>query len=134
VATQYIDPTTYSSGATATAPTVAVISRDTFKDGLLDDLDNVFHNTAEFAEEVVYFYRSGESHTLAAVFDEEHSQMDLDTGAPVIASEPTFHCPTRQFTKEPGKGDSVRIRNREFQVISVEPDGTGVTVVVLRRD
>jgi hypothetical protein len=33
----------------------------------------------------------------------------------------------------PGKGDSMVIRNRTFNVKEVHPDGTGVTVITLLR-
>jgi hypothetical protein len=69
-----------------------------------------------------------------AIFDEEHLAMDLDSGAPVLASEPQIHVPTHKLVSTPDKGDKVVIRNRRFEVKTVEPDGTGVCVVTLLRE
>lgn len=131
---QIIAPLTVTVSVNATPPIVALISRDTFKRLLDSELDSVFYNTAEFAEDIIYQYRrDNTSQTISVIFDEETQAMSMDTGAPVLAEEPQFHCHSRRFQQTPRKDDRVVIRNRQFIVVDILPDGTGVVVVHLRR-
>jgi hypothetical protein len=131
---QTITPTTYTAGAVSFPATVAVITRSTFQNQLRTDLEDVYYNQEEFAEDITWNYSGGATQTIPAIFDEEHMGSDIETGAPAIVSEPQIHVPTHMFTGRPGEGDSVLIRNRPFKVKEVLPDGTGVCVVSLLRE
>lgn len=134
MATQYIIPTTVTISVSTGIPILVTFARTDFISQLYDDLDNVFYNTGEFAETITYRFRSGESQQIAAIFDEEHSSIDIATEAPVIISEPLFHAHADKFLFRPDRGDSVVIRNREFNVKEAHPDGTGLMVITLLRD
>lgn len=134
MATQYIIPTSTTISITSTLPVVVVDVRTEFKDQLHADLDNVFYNLSEFAMNITYIYRNGESNTIPVIFDEESQVMDLESEVGVITTEPQFHCHSDKFLYNPDKGDSVVINNREFKVKEAMPDSTGVTVVTLLRD
>lgn len=134
MAVQYITPATHTEPVTVNSGSVAIISRSTFRNQLRTDLAEVFYSEEEFAEEITWRYAGGSSQTIPAIFDEEHMATDIETGAPAIVSEPQIHVPTHLFTDRAGKGDSVRIRGRDFEVKEVLPDGTGVCVVTLLRE
>lgn len=135
MATQYIDPSTYTSPVTTTDPDlVTLVSEPGYRGQLRADLGDVFYNTEEFAETVTWVYADGTTQQIVCIFDEEHQAMDTDTGAPFIASEPQIHVPTHKYTSTPGKGDKVIVRNRRFNVKEILPDGTGVCVVTLLRE
>lgn len=114
------------------------MAKSDFLEQLDRDLENVFYS--DFTEKddgdvdtVTYTYKSGASHTIEAIFDEEWDSMDLETEARVITSEPRFHAYLKQFTEVPGEGDSCLIRGRQFKVKEVHPDGTGVVEFTLLR-
>lgn len=132
--TQTISPVGLPSDEALGTPHVTLLTRSAFEEQLDTDIENVFYNTDEFARAIMYQYASGATQQLDVIFDEESSSIDMATEAPVIVSEPMFHCGTRDFQHTPGKGDRCRIKERWFYVKEVHPDSTGVTVVTLRRD
>lgn len=134
MATQYVDPTTYTSPVTAGAPVVVVLGEPGFRRQLRLDLESTFYNTEEFAEPVTWNYEDGTTQSIDAIFDEEYMGADIDTGAPAIVSEPQIHVPTHKFTGSPGRGDKAIVRNRVFNVKEILPNGTGVSVVTLLRE
>jgi len=129
-----LNPVGLPSAEAIGVPTVLVQTKSPFEQQLEDDLEGVFYNTDEFARVILYEYANGTQQQLNVIFDEEGSSIDIDTEVPVMVTEPQFHCNSNDFTKVPGKGDRCMVGNRWFYIKEIHPDGTGVTVVTLRRD
>jgi len=91
----------------------------TLKEQVADDLD-VFLNTDEFADEATI---GGE--TVNGIFDNEHTEV-LD----VSGTHPAFTCKTSDVSGV-SQGDTVTINGTGYRVVSIKPDGTGMTTLVL---
>jgi hypothetical protein len=129
-----IEPTTFTFSIAAAAPSVKKIAEPGFRKQLRADLDDVFYEETEFAEPVTWVYADGTEQTVPAIFDEEHVAADVQTGAPLISSEPQITLPLHRLNAPAGQGDKVVIRNRRFDVKEILPDGTGVATVNLLRE
>lgn len=108
------------------SPTISLILRNAFQTLMESDLENGFFNLNEFAEMVVYIHKDGTTIQLPVIFDHEMQLIDVDAGAEVLSRHPIMQAQTSDFSILPDKGDKVVIRGIRYQVISYEPDGTGV--------
>lgn len=108
------------------SPTISLILRNAFQTLMESDLENGFFNLNEFAEMVVYIHKDGTTIQLPVIFDHEMQLIDADAGAEVLSRHPIMQAQTSAFSILPDKGDKVVIRGVRYQVISYEPDGTGV--------
>jgi hypothetical protein len=129
-----LNPIGIPSSEAIGTPVVFVQVKSEFDEMLEGDLEGTFYNTEEFARVILYEFADGTQQSLQVIFDEEGSSIDIDVEAPVMVLEPMFHCNSNDFNKVPGKGDRCMVGNRWFYIKESHPDGTGVTVVTLRRD
>lgn len=129
--TQYIDPTGTPSAEASGTPTLEVITLDTFKRNVENDVGAVFLNEDEFAKSATYQFGDGHTQALVGIFDEEALSVDIGTEADIIQTGPQFTADSNAFERKPGKADSMIIDNRTFKIKEVHPDGTGVTVLTL---
>ncbi len=86
-----------------------------------------------FGEEVIY---SGENLTpirITAIFDNEFQQVDPDTGAVVISTQPMIGIKDNQLPQPPSKGDRVIIRDVEYKIIDHRQDGQGSSKLLLNK-
>jgi len=131
--TQYIDPTGTPTAESSGTPSLTVIALEPFKRYVAADVSDVFLNGDEFGEDATYAFADGHSQTVTGIFDEEATTVDIGTEADIMQTGPQFIADSDKFERVPGKGDSMVIRNRTFNVKEVHPDGTGVTVITLLR-
>ena len=100
-----------------------------------DDLQDVFfQNDPEFAIHVDYTHKGKPSFDLMAIFDEEYTAVDLDTGAQYQSKNPMLTCQTSKFKFKPTRGDKVKVNGVGYLVVTSEPDGTGVSELTLKHD
>jgi len=91
----------------------------TMKGTLTTDLDTFF-NTDEFAVNATI-----NSETVNGVFDNEYIE-DIE----VSGTSPVFTCKTSDVN-DVSQDDPVTIDGTGYHVVSIEPDGTGITKLVL---
>ena len=105
----------------------------TFRDDMETDLGDVFGNSTEgFAEPATYIPKSGSSYDVNVIFDETYEDVDLNTQAVVMSSDPRCRLRTSDIVGTTVKsGDKINIRGTVYSMIEPMPDGIGCTIVRL---
>lgn len=92
-------------------------------DNILSDLEGLFYSSSEFGVEA-----SIGGHAVLGIYDAPSSEA-LGVGG----TKPVFRCATARVTQYSiAQGSAVIIGGVTYKVVSVEPDGTGETVLGLR--
>lgn len=110
-----------------------------FEESLVDDLDNVFFDLTdqEFASKAWYTNVDDETYVLSGIFDDPYAESNPDTTIGLQSIMPQFKCELADVINEVRKGDKIKICvrgvNRRFKVIESQPDGTGLTVLMLHK-
>ena len=98
----------------------------TFKNDLTNDLD-IFLDVNEFAVDVIF-----KSNTIQGIFDNEFLAVVEDE----IGVETTV--PQCQFNtsdvSSAAHGDVMTINSIDYNIIGIQPDGTGMTLILLSED
>jgi len=90
-----------------------------------------FFDTDEFGVAASVTIDGGGAETVNGVFDNEYvGVLDGEASTPVESTRPVFTVATDDVTGI-GHGDSVVISGTTYTVRGVEPDGTGVTRLVM---
>ncbi|CCD94677.1 hypothetical protein BRAO375_3660071 [Bradyrhizobium sp. ORS 375] len=107
-----------------------------------DDL-LTFLNPDEFGVEAVYVSRDSaiEPKPVVGIFDDEGSnwnpsrwsgtEYQLQMGASVTSSGPTFLCRTSDLLKGGRKGEKLTIKGQEYRIEDKRPDGSGLSMLLL---
>lgn len=98
------------------------------------DLESVIMNPDEFAEEIIFTFSDGTEKTFNAIFDDESTQVDPETGVPVLSNIPILWFQTSKLNRRIEKDTKVEIRGAMFQIVKDEPDGTGLTQLTLQKE
>lgn len=112
-------------------PTVTVIARNSFQQMMETDLDEGFFNCEEFAEPITIFYKDGSSLPTCGIFDEEYTTVDPETTVEMQSRNPMVMIQTSDLTRQNFEIDYIVIRGVQYNAIVPEPDGTGVTDIML---
>lgn len=115
-------------------PYVIVVARNEFQTLMETDLEEGFFNTSEFAETSLYIHKDGYQFPLVVIFDNESLEVDSATNTPVLSKDPVCQCQTSKFVREYKKGDLMIVRGVRYQVVTNEPDGTGVSIIQLHHE
>ncbi len=98
----------------------------TFKDDLEDDLD-IFLDDEEFAVDVIL-----NSVTIQGIFDNEFLQA-LEDNIGVETTHPQGQFKTSDVSSAV-HGDTMTINSVVYNIIGIQPDGTGMTLILLSED
>lgn len=94
-----------------------------------------FLDLAEFATAGSYAPAAGgDPAALAGIFDDPHILVMLDAPAPSSDSRPTFLCRSGDLpsaARGGDSGDTLTIGATAYRVVDLQPDGTGLTLIVL---
>ncbi len=98
----------------------------TFKNDLTNDLD-IFLNSDEFAVDVTY-----NSATIQGIFDDEFTsavegEMGIESSVPQVLVK-TSDVPNVAHN------ETMTINSVVYNVIGIQPDGTGMTLILLSQD
>jgi len=98
----------------------------TFKADIITDLDT-FINADEFAVDITY-----NAATIQGVFDDEFSsavqgEMGIESTVPQVQVK-TSDVPTVAH------GETMTINSTVYNIIGIQPDGTGMTLILLSED
>ncbi len=97
-----------------------------FKDDLRDDLD-LFLNIDEFAETITY-----KGAPIKGIFDNAFV-VDSQDGVEVETVQPQVIAKTSDISTLV-HGDTMTISSVVYNVVGIQPDGTGITIVLLSQD
>ncbi len=101
-------------------------SHMTFKDDLLNDLD-IFFNDDEFAIEVTYNLVTFNGIYDNAFIEDQQGQIQIET------LEPQIMVKTSDVTGLT-HGETMTVNSVAYKVKEIQPDGTGITRILLTRD
>ena len=96
-----------------------------------DDISAVFLNTDDFAKAAVWTPQGGAATDINVIFDDEYTGTNLgtgeiDTAAPQVRAETSVVSTMTQ-------DDAIVIDNTTYYVLSVQKDGTGITIIQLSK-
>lgn len=74
----------------------------------------------------------GSPTAITAIFDAPHIEIDLGVGAPISSVNPTLLCRASDAASVV-QGTVVRVNGTNYSVFEVQPDGMGMTVLVIRK-
>jgi hypothetical protein len=107
-----------------------------------DDLRAVFFDPDDFAEEVTVKPPTGDPYTVMAIFDTRpvinpvalaKAQVGFKDGMSNNGNSPQFRCRTSDVPNlKSGPGTLVEARGRDYAVWDVQPDGTGMSLIILK--
>lgn len=98
-----------------------------------DDDRAAFLNSDEFGDSAVYTKLAGGTATFTGIFDAPHIAIDLGEVS-ISDRRPTFVCRTADLPSGVAGGDSgdtLEVDGITYKVIDLEPDGQGMTRIVL---
>ena len=99
-----------------------------------EDLDDIFDEEDEFSESgIVIHSRSGLTYAIPVILDNEYVEQRNDASVPVISRQPMITCKDR-FREKPTRGDKYIFRGTNYQILTYEPDGTGVAILMLQKE
>jgi hypothetical protein len=102
----------------------------TLLDQIETDLDT-FINDDDFAVDAIYTPVEGDSKIIKVIFDNAYKQMNLQTG---VESGGTSAQLKSSDVEDIAKDDTLEINDIAYNIIGIEPDGTGMIVVRLSED
>ena len=96
---------------------------------MFDEPISEFFGTDDFAEVATYTPSGGTPVTVNGIFDLEYVDIDLG-GIPIAGLKAVFTCATDDI---PGgsEGDAISVRGVDYTIMVCQPDGTGVTKLIL---
>lgn len=101
---------------------------------MVDDLENVFFNTTEFANTVLYTHKgSGITKTYREIFDKPSQEIKPGSNSLIIGMKPQIMLSTAHMIHEPSSRDTVLVNGIAYNVDSFEDDGVGVVTIYLTR-
>lgn len=113
---------------------IATVGRGTFHQAIYaDDLNNVFFNTDEFAEQASYFHSSlGRWETYSVLFDDPYTSFGLGPETQLTNIRPQAMVSEDVLKHKPLKGDKFRIHGVDYFVDDSQKDGVGVITIFFR--
>ena len=93
---------------------------------------SIFFDTNGFGEEFTYNPNVGSSLTLVGIFDAGFYAAPGGEVA-VASSQPQIQYETAKIPDAPIYGETVTYKGRDYTIVGIEPDGTGVTTLILEK-
>ena len=93
----------------------------------------VFFEADDFAVAATYTPDGGSPVTISGIFDNEFFEADAGGMVSVAIQQPRFQCSTSSVSGAE-EGDALVVNGVSYTIRVVQPDGTGVTMLVLEED
>lgn len=93
----------------------------------------VFLNSDEFGDGAVYTLVYGDTASLTGIFDVPHIAIEFGDSS-IADRRPTFLCRTADVPSDAAggeAGDTLEVDGETYNVIALEPDGLGMTRILL---
>jgi hypothetical protein len=97
----------------------------------VEDL-SIFFDTNGFGEEFTYNPKVGSSLTVVGIYDAGYYAAPGGEVA-VASSQPQIQYATASIPDAPIYGETVTFKGQDFTIVGIEPDGTGVTTLILEK-
>jgi len=94
----------------------------------IEDLSPFFDNN-DFAITVTLTPVVGLPTTFSGIFDDEYRAFDAGE-VDVIGSNPRLHTASTSVSTAK-VGDTITANSKNYKIVNFEPDGTGITVIIL---
>lgn len=96
-----------------------------------DDID-IFFDTYEFAKSANLVSAGAGSKTIKVIFENNYQDMNIYTGI-VESAGPQAQAKTSDVTGA-AHGDTLEIDNITYYIKGIQPNGTGITILILSKD
>jgi len=105
---------------------------------LSNDIDDVFLNVTEFAVTGLFIDVDDNRYSLEGIFDDPYVESIPDTILGVQSVGPTFKCKLKDIMDKSTnrgvrKGDHIQLCGIDYDIIESQPDGVGLTVLILQK-
>jgi len=90
----------------------------------------IFVGTDDFGVSASYTPVGGSATTISGLFDKEYIAVDSGGSVPVAMQQPMFTCLTSSVSSAQ-ENDTLVISSVTYKVRVVQPDGQGMTVLIL---
>jgi hypothetical protein len=98
---------------------------------MIDAVD-VFFDTDEFASSAVYVDTAGETHDITVIFNEPFHVQAVG-GIEYQSKDPSVLCKSVDVIDADSSAEII-YKTVTYHVIEVQPDGTGITILILSLD
>lgn len=88
-------------------------------------------DTDEFGAAATYTLSGGGVSTVNVIFDNEFIETDLQTGVEIASQNPHVMCITADLPTDAANGDTLVLGLIEYTVRVLQPDGTGISTLML---
>lgn len=92
-----------------------------------------FFTTDDFAITATYTPDGGSSASVKGIFDEGYQAVEIGGEVAVANVSPQFSTQSSEVSSA-SKGDAIVCNSVTYTVVNVQPDGTGVTTLILERN
>jgi len=93
----------------------------------VDDLDVFFQ---DFVVDAIYTPQGGVASTIKVIYDREYIAVDTAGNVLMESRSPIAHCKNSDIPNVK-HGDTLMIDGMTFYVTEIQPDGTGITRLIL---
>lgn len=90
-------------------------------------------NISDFGTTATYTLVAGGSSSIVGIFDNEFFEADPQANVTYASAQPRFLVQTADLPSGADYGDSVTINSVHYKVRIIQPDGTGMTTLVLEK-
>lgn len=103
----------------------------TLQEIMASDVSDIFFT--DFAVDATYTPSGGTAKGIKVVFDNEYAVVSLAGDVAIESVSPAAHCKDSDIIGAK-HGDTLVINSVTYYVIGIQPDGTGITILILSRD
>lgn len=94
----------------------------------------VFLAAADFGTTALYTPAAGGGAvSIDGIFDNDYLTLQMEGEADVATRQPRFHCRSADLVNGGGFGDTLVIAGITYKLRIAEPDGTGMTMLMLEK-
>ena len=92
----------------------------------------IFFEANDFAVTASYTPQGGSSANILGIYDQEYLELDSGGSVAFAINQPRFQCDTASVPSA-AEGDTLVVSGINYKIVVVQPDGTGVTTLVLEK-
>lgn len=85
-----------------------------------------------FGELITHSPQAVEPYTFKAIFDNESSVIDPNSGMAVMLEKPQINVLLSDMKVVPKKGDTIAVRSKNYKIEQIKPDGQGGASIMLK--
>lgn len=106
----------------------------TLKDDMASDLSEVFFDEDDLASPAVVNPSFGKPYPISVIFEDSYEEVDPDTQATVISTNPRAKVIVANLNGEPGPGYRLDYGRNKYSIVGYQPDGLGTAYLVLHKE